>query len=129
MCVETEKIRKFLESPLGRRLLAAQKVNREVRFNLEIPCSEIYVDIGEVEYEDETVLLQGIIDCYFEEADGLVLIDYKTDYVPAGNTQSLKGKYRTQIDYYAKALEKLTGKKVKEKYIYLFWNGEILEYL
>lgn len=129
MSVETEKIRRFLESPLGRRLLAAEKVNREVRFNLEIPCCEIYEDIGKVECQGETVLLQGIIDCYFEEADGIVLVDYKTDYVPADKTQSLKGKYRTQIDYYARALEKLTGKRVKDKYIYLFWNGDILEYL
>lgn len=127
-CIKVDKIQRFLESPLGKRLLAAEKVYREVRFNIEILCSEIYKDIGEVEGQDETVLLQGIIDCYFEEADGLVLIDYKTDYVPAGETQSLRGKYKTQIDYYTRALEMLTGKKVKGKYIYLFWNGGVLEY-
>ncbi|KUO65082.1 MAG: ATP-dependent helicase [Gracilibacter sp. BRH_c7a] len=127
-CVETDRIRRFLESSLGRRLLAANKVNREVRFNIEIPCSEIYQDIVDIEGQDETVLLQGIIDCYFEEADGLVLLDYKTDYVAAGQAQVLRGKYRTQIDYYSRALEMLTGKKVIKKYIYLFWNGEILEY-
>ncbi len=127
-CVEVDKIQRFLESPLGKRLLVAEKVYREVRFNIEIPCNEIYEDIGELESQYETVLLQGIIDCYFEEPEGLVLVDYKTDYVPVGGAQSLRGKYKTQIDYYAKALEVLTGKKVNGKFIYLFWNGEVLEY-
>lgn len=127
-CIDTEKIKRFLESPLGIRLLASRKVNRELRFNIELPCNEIYEGISDVECQNETVLLQGIIDCYFEEADGLVLLDYKTDYVPAGKAQSLKDKYKTQIDYYTKALEMLTGKNVKEKYIYLFWNGELLQY-
>ena len=75
---------------------------------------------------EETVLLQGIIDCFFEEADGIVLIDYKSDYMPEGGADRIRERYKIQINYYAMALEKLTGKKVKEKYIYLFDNGEIL---
>jgi ATP-dependent helicase/nuclease subunit A len=71
-------------------------------------------------------MLQGIIDCYFEEMDGLILIDYKTDYVN-NNTELIKERYKVQLDYYTKALENITGKKVIEKYIYLFYNGEILE--
>ena len=69
-----------------------------------------------------------MIDCYFEEQDEIVLLDYKTDYVPDGRSESLKDKYKLQIDYYTMALEQLTGKRVKGTYIYLFWNGEVLEY-
>jgi ATP-dependent helicase/nuclease subunit A len=72
--------------------------------------------------------LQGVIDCYFEEEDGIVLLDYKTDYAAPGRVDLLRERYRTQISYYARALEKLTGKKVKDKLIYLFSNGEVLEY-
>ncbi|MDO5574953.1 MAG: PD-(D/E)XK nuclease family protein, partial [bacterium] len=66
----------------------------------------------------ETVLVQGIIDAYFEEDGELVVVDYKTDRVTTG--EELVGRYRMQLDYYAQALEQLTGKHVKEKLIYSF---------
>lgn len=126
--VDPDRIRTFFTSPLGQRILSREKVFREVPFNLEIPCQEIYNDLGAECYQDETVLLQGVIDCFFEEADGIVLVDYKTDYVPDGDVDRVRGRYELQISYYARALEKLTGKKVKEKYIYLFSVGKVLEY-
>ena len=99
---------------------------------MEITCQEVFPDKQELscpeEELEEKLLLQGIIDCYFEEEDGLVLIDYKTDYVAEGAEANLKEKYKTQIAYYTRALEKLTGKPVKEKYIYLFHNGKILDF-
>ena len=70
-------------------------------------------------------LVQGVIDLYFEEEDQLVIVDYKTDRVKAGKTGEsiLKERYSVQLDYYAMALEQLTGKKVKEKIIYSFGLG------
>ncbi|NLY19265.1 MAG: helicase-exonuclease AddAB subunit AddA [Clostridiaceae bacterium] len=126
--VKIEKIRLFLESKTGKRMLASPKVKREVPFNMEIPCKEFYREMDDHLYKNETFLLQGIIDSFFEEPDGLVLLDYKTDYVPPGGIDSIKERYRIQIEYYARALETLTGKKVKGKYIYLFYNNETLEY-
>lgn len=126
--VNTGKIRLFLESPLGKRLLAAESISREVPFNMEIPCHELYPEMQGGIYRGETLLLQGVIDCYFEEADGIVLLDYKTDYVPTGEVETIKERYRLQISYYSRALEMLTGKKVKESYIYLYWSGELLEF-
>lgn len=126
--VNTLKIKLFLDSSLGKRLLAAEIIKREVPFNMEIPCYELFPEMkGEI-YRGETLLLQGIIDCYFEEADGIVLLDYKTDYVPTGELEMIKERYRLQIYYYSRALEILTGKKVKERYIYLFLSGELLEF-
>ena len=66
--------------------------------------------------------MQGIIDVYFEEEDGLVVLDYKTDRV--SDEKELVDKYHAQLDYYAKALEQLTEKKVKEKLIYSFALGK-----
>jgi len=126
--VDTQKIRRFLKSQLGIRMLASDSVSREVPFNIEIPCSELYRGVEGGECGNETLLLQGIIDCFFEEDDGIVLIDYKTDYVPSGGEDSIMDRYRLQMEYYSRALEKLTGKKVKEKYIYLFYNGETLKF-
>ena len=115
--VDLRKILEFLKSPLGMRVLKAERVFREVSFNIELES-----------VEDDFILLQGVIDCYFEEGDGIVLIDYKTDYVPKGGVHLIKERYAMQIEYYTRALEKLTGKRVKEKYIYLFWNGEVIRY-
>ncbi|NLM10207.1 MAG: helicase-exonuclease AddAB subunit AddA [Clostridiaceae bacterium] len=125
--VKAEKIALFLKSELGKRMLASNNVQREIPFNIEIPCHELYLEMVEEKYQNETILLQGVIDCYFEEADGLVLIDYKTDYVPFGESNVIIERYRVQIEYYAKTLAILTGKKVKERYIYLFSTGEIVE--
>jgi len=56
-------------------------------------------------------------------------LDFKTDFVPSGGAEAICQRYRMQIEYYARALGVLTGKKVKGKYIYLFSTGETLEYL
>ena len=67
----------------------------------------------------ETVLIQGIIDAYFEEDGQIVLMDYKTDIKNSG--EELVEYYKTQIDYYEKALLALTEKPVKEKILYSFY--------
>jgi ATP-dependent helicase/nuclease subunit A len=126
--IEVEQIRYFLNSPLGKRILAAEPVYREVPFFMEVPCSELFPELTEELCGEEKVLLQGMIDCYFEEPEGIVLVDYKTDFVPKGREEKIRERYRDQISYYGRALEMLTGKKVKGKYIYLFWSGEVLEY-
>ncbi|WP_334196556.1 PD-(D/E)XK nuclease family protein, partial [Muricomes intestini] len=85
-------------------------------------------DAGEIypsEKSEEMVLVQGIIDVYFEEDGELVVLDYKTDKVKS--IMELKEKYHAQLDYYAQALEQLVGKKVKEKIIYSFTLGEEIQ--
>ncbi|MBP7177063.1 MAG: helicase-exonuclease AddAB subunit AddA [Thermoclostridium sp.] len=125
--VSLEKIQRFLGSDLGGRMLSADKVFREVPFNMEIPCHEVFLDMVEEEYKEETLLLQGIIDCYFEQPDGLVLLDYKTDAIPPAGITEIAARYRLQLNYYAQALGKLTGKRVKERYLYLFSAEQVLE--
>jgi len=118
----------FLNSSLGKRMIKADRLFREMPFTMEVECSEVFGSLAGCGHEGETVVLQGIIDCWFEEEGKLVLVDYKTDYVPEGEVSRIKEKYRTQIEYYARALSQITGKEVSGKYIYLFWNGKILEY-
>jgi ATP-dependent helicase/nuclease subunit A len=101
-----------------------RQVYREIPFFIEIPTTEIYSQLPDA-YKEEKILVQGIIDCYFEEEDGIVLLDYKTDFVE--NEEEIREKYKVQIYYYSRALEKMTGKAVKRKYLYLFFNDSILE--
>ncbi len=126
--VNEKRIAGFFLSGLGQRLLASRAVNRETPFNIELECTEVYRDMPSDLYAGETILLQGVIDCFFEEQEGLILVDYKTDYVPASGINRIKELYGIQIDYYVKALESITGKKVQEKFIYLFYNGEIVPF-
>lgn len=118
----------FFKSSLGQRMLKSTTVKREIPFFIELKSTEVYPNLDEGRYSGESILLQGIIDCCFEEGGEIILIDYKTDYVNEENKASIKEKYRVQIDYYTRALERMTGKRVREKYIYLFSTGEVLEY-
>ncbi|NLE24580.1 MAG: helicase-exonuclease AddAB subunit AddA, partial [Clostridiaceae bacterium] len=124
--VDLTMIERFFESALGKRMLTAKSISREIPFNIAIPFEELYKKENKKFVKDETVLLQGVIDCFFEEEDGVVLVDYKTDYVPNGKEYILQERYKFQLDYYARALEHITGKRVKAKYIYLFQSGNIL---
>ena len=92
---------------------AAGKLHKEQQFVMGIPAREI----GPVD-SDELVVIQGIIDAYFEETDGIVLVDYKTDRVNEGEEHILINRYHAQMESYKQALEKITGKNVKEIYIY-----------
>ncbi len=106
-------INTFVQSDIGRRV--ANAVN----------CGSVRREQPFV-FEYEGQLIQGIIDLYFEEGGELVLVDYKTDRVmknEAGEKELVR-RYAIQLDYYAKALTQLTGKKVKEKIIYSFALGK-----
>lgn len=77
-------------------------------------------------------IVQGIIDCFFEEGGELVLVDYKTTGVGsegefAARRESIRARYAMQIDLYRRALEAATGKHVKEAYLYLTNLGETIE--
>ena len=114
-------LRKFLKSALGRRLTAAAcagKLYKEKPFVMGKPAKEVLEESS----SQEMMLIQGIIDVFFEEADGIVLLDYKTDRVSSG--QELADRYRAQMELYQEAIERALGKPVKEKLLYSFRLGE-----
>ena len=97
----------FLNSPLAKRMKRAKSLNRLFReqpFVIGMP------------QDGEMILVQGIIDAYFTEDDGITIVDYKTDRV--SNDEMLINRYRAQLEYYGKALSQITGRPIKALTIY-----------
>ena len=118
-----EKLQKFLDSPLGQLFAKAYKKNtlyREQHFMQEVEYEKLFPEDGGDSVEK--VILQGIIDAFIMEEDGIILVDYKTDRVKDG--EELRNRYQKQIDLYSEALEQILGKKVKRRVLYSFSLGE-----
>lgn len=108
----------FTDGP-GARLLRAQTVHREWMFTLKMSAREA-LDAD----SDESVLVQGSIDCCFIEEDEWVLLDYKTD--STDDEQVIRARYETQLRLYERALRVLTGHPVRETLICLLRSGRTI---
>lgn len=115
--VSPAAIAEFFASPLGCRMVASAHVEREFPFEILVPAADLFKTYT----GDCPLLLQGIIDCFFEEDGEVVLVDYKTDRATNdAEIADIRARYAVQLQYYAQAIEQITGKHVKEKYLYLF---------
>ncbi|WP_345290102.1 hypothetical protein, partial [Streptomyces gulbargensis] len=109
--VDPVLIAKFFESGIGERMVKAPYVYRELPFSFALPIEKVNpLHKG----AEEKVLIQGIIDCLFEDANGVVLVDFKSDTItgkyPNGFEQArpeLVERYQTQIDLYKTAVENI----------------------
>ncbi len=122
--VNARKVLTFLQSSVAKRMAMAAvrgDLYKEQPFVLGISAKNLSGEFP----EDETVLIQGIIDVYFIEDNEIVLLDYKTDIVNSG--AELVQRYKTQLDYYRKALENINGRKVKERLLYAFKLDETVD--
>ncbi len=114
------KMERFMNSEIASRMIQAKQrgqLYKEQPFVLSIQANRVDPEFP----SEETILVQGIIDVFFEEENELVVLDYKTDFV--SEPRELIDRYKTQLEYYGEALEKLTGKRVKERWIYSFALG------
>lgn len=122
--IDPQVIRHFFQQPLGQRLLASTSVRREIPFTLALRPQEIYPTVGED--FSESIILQGTLDCLFQEGDGLILIDYKTDLITPDSIDQFKARYQVQLDLYAQAVETILKVPVQEKVLYSFHLGEAI---
>jgi ATP-dependent helicase/nuclease subunit A len=129
--IDSVLIEKFFLSEMGQRIVNAKAVNREIPFTLSLPAKEVYPAWNGPE---ESVFIQGIIDCVFEDENGLVLIDYKsdgiTDRYKGGFEQAkpiLENRYKLQINLYTKAIEQIWKRKVNERYLFFFDGAHVLK--
>ena len=121
--INPNKILQFTKSEIWKQLQNAKEYYQEKPFYINVPANQIYdEDIK------ENILVQGIIDLYFINENGqVVLVDYKTDYVENGNEFELVEKYRSQLDLYRNALENALNTKVSKAYIYSVYLGKEIE--
>ena len=117
--VDVHAIVRFLRSDLAARIRKSKQVEREYRFSLLRPVR----DFSSLD-ADDSVLLQGVVDCFFEEDGELVVVDFKTDHVLRAQLDERAEHYRPQLEAYSMALMRVMGKKVKEKVLYFFSAGE-----
>jgi|LSQX01.1.fsa_nt_gb ATP-dependent helicase/nuclease subunit A len=120
-----EKIEDFFKKDLGRRIINSNCVYREAPFVLKKHAKEVMEALS----EEDLILVQGIIDCYFIEDGEAVILDYKTDRIDeraniCSQINKLTEEYRDQVLLYREAVEKLTGLRVKEAYLYFFSIGK-----
>lgn len=113
----------FFSSPLGKAMREADaqgRLHREQPFVTTMPACDIYPDRAET----QGVLIQGIIDGYYETEEGIVLMDYKTDSLKPGEESHLVDRYRIQMELYRKALEEILATPVRESILYSFSLGK-----
>lgn len=122
--VDAKKVYAFFASELGRRLKDARRVEREFSFYTEACADEIFP-----QSKKAAILLQGTMDCFFEEKNGrVVLLDFKTDRVMTKAAAAVCAqKYRVQMKYYKKALAEILGKAVDECYLYFLECSEAIK--
>lgn len=135
--VNRAQVEKFAADRITERFLSAKRTFREFRFNLLLPAAD-FTENAELKARltdaGETVTVQGVFDCVFEDADGkLVLLDYKTDYMsyeerqnPTLGRRKLIERYRLQLTYYREAVLRLFGRYPDETYIYSLALGEAI---
>ncbi len=131
LAIEPQIIVDFFQTELGKRMRKAAKVVREVPFTMSLPANIAYPDWQDGE---EEVLVQGVIDCLFEDEQGLVLLDYKTDAITGrfpngfeGAKPILADRYRTQLQLYTRAVEGILNKTVTNRYLFFFDGAHLLE--
>ena len=121
--VNIYKLYSFTQSELFKQLQNAKKVYKEQPFYISLTADEVYGN-----GINDNILVQGIIDLYFINQSGeVVLVDYKTDYVEKGKENELIQKYSKQLEIYKKALEQALGKCVDKCYIYSVYLEKMLE--
>ncbi len=120
--VDTGCIRRLFASRIGQRIMNADRLRREFKFSLLCPAEKFFPG-----GEGESVLLQGVIDCMIEENGEITIIDYKTDLVRGSELIERAKGYEKQLEAYAYAAQRMTGKPVRECVLYFLYSGETVE--
>lgn len=113
--LDLDVIANFFSTPIGQSLLQSKQVLREFKFTVLEDAKTYYPDVA-----DESILLQGVVDCAMIEDDGIVILDFKTDHVNENTLQTKVEQYTPQVSAYAHAMEEIFQKPVKAAYLYFF---------
>ena len=120
--VDTEKIHRFFQSELGNQIRKGSEVLREFKFSILEDAQKYYPDVRE-----DTILLQGVIDCALVDPDGITVIDFKTDYITQDNFSDKIAQYTRQVETYANAISRIYERPIKSAYLYFFHTEELVK--
>jgi ATP-dependent helicase/nuclease subunit A len=128
--IDVKQIKHLIDSDLGDKMRNAVEIYKEVPFSLGVDSKWIYPDF---KGDQETVVLQGVIDCILRDQHGeLRLVDYKTDVIENRFSseqqamETMKRRYTTQLQLYEKAINEIWGLPCKEKILFFFDGGKSL---
>ena len=121
--IDPAPVLRLFGSETGLRMVKAWhrgRLRREFRFSLLIDAADFLSSDSK-----DQILLQGVVDCFFEEDDGIVIVDYKTDRVREEKAILDRAEYyRGQLEAYAHALSRICGKRVKERILFFLAPGK-----
>ena len=116
--VDLTRVEKFFTGPLGQRVLHADRVYKEQQFIVSIPAGLTDKTLSG-EDAAQPMILQGAVDCMFEENGSLYILDFKTDR--CYNKQELWERYGPQLTLYKEAMTRVMNKEVKDTVLYSFY--------
>ncbi|MFI3326187.1 MAG: helicase-exonuclease AddAB subunit AddA [Clostridia bacterium] len=119
--IDFGRVKAFLNSPLGTRILNSNEVDREFRFFADIPASLVDKEFP----GDVKVSLQGAVDCCFVENGKLYIVDFKTDRIK--ETKDFIKEYGIQLQLYANALKQVKNMEIGACFIYSFYLDKQIE--
>jgi len=121
--VDAKRLAAFFESELGHKLKRSEEVHREFKFSVLVPARDYYP------YAEETecILLQGVVDAWFEDEQGITVLDFKSDRVISGKERERAEEYRPQLEAYSRALESILGKPVRRRVLWFFATDTAVE--
>ncbi|WP_245948280.1 helicase-exonuclease AddAB subunit AddA [Paenibacillus sambharensis] len=122
--VDADTIAAFYASKLGQRMMKASWIKRELPFSCTVPAKVVHPAVLDGKSAEEPVFIQGVVDCLFEDEQGLVLLDYKTDRIINGAYEQAANRHRFQMELYAEAVGRILGKRVTERHVFFFDGGE-----
>ena len=120
--VKPEKLAAFYRSPLGKAVERAGMCRQEFKFSVLVPAESYRPGT-----EGEQVLLQGVIDCWFQDEQGITVLDFKSDRLSPGQEKSRGEEYRPQLEAYARALSAILDRPVSRKVLWFFATDTAVE--
>lgn len=123
--ISLKAIGRFFDSDLFRSMKQSNDLRREFKFSVLVPAADYFEEANDM--PDEEVLLQGVVDCMFETADGIAVVDFKTDRVRKGAERQRAERYRPQLEAYSRAVQTVFGKPVCKCCLYFLQTGSTVE--
>ena len=121
--VDIRALERFLSSPLAEEMRRVAAMEREYRFTVLMDAR----DYDGMSVGGDEILLQGVVDCWFDGLEGITVLDFKSDRIRPGGEAARGEEYRPQLEAYSRALERITGRRVAHRILWFFATGTGLE--